>query len=76
MGGTTNAFQDGLESLLATARRVRDGNPDSGLLAWTGAGGAAWAAANGSATPNLLASLVCAGYRCVLGDESGSWPKP
>ncbi len=23
-----------------------------------------------------LASLRCAGYRCVLGDESGSWPKP
>ena len=23
-----------------------------------------------------LASLVCAGYRCVLGDERGSWPKP
>ena len=85
---STTAFQDALESLmaaaawgaadtgelLAVAARVRDGDPDSWLLEWTAAGGAAWSAANrgADATPYLHAASYYAAALALIAETDGS----
>jgi prolyl oligopeptidase family protein len=92
MDFTTDAFQDGLESLLAaaawgaadagevleTAVRIHDGDPDSWLREWTAAGGAAWAAAkrDGSATAFLRAASYYAAALELIADTDGSVAEP
>jgi hypothetical protein len=92
MGFTTDAFQDGLESLLgaaawgaadtgevlATAARVHDGDPDSWLREWTAAGGSAWADAKGSgaAADFLRAASYYAAALALIADTDGSVSEP
>jgi hypothetical protein len=89
---TTDAFQDGLDSLLtaaawgaadigevlATAARVHEGDPDSWLREWTAAGGAAWVAArrDGTATAFLHAASYYAAALALIADTDGSVSEP
>ncbi len=88
----TDAFQDGLESLLAaaawgaadagevlaTAARVQDGDPDSWLLEWTAAGGEAWVDAKRSGAPAdfLRAASYYAAALALIADTDGSVSEP
>src|ERR1700742_4871957 len=67
-----------LDEVLATAARVRDGDPDSWLREWTAAGGAAWAAANRrpSARGYLHAATYYAAPLALIADTDSSVSEP
>jgi hypothetical protein len=85
MDFTTDAFQDGLETLMAaaawgaadagdvraTAARIRDGDPDSWLLEWTALAGAEWAAGC-----FLRAASYYAAALALIADTDGSVSEP
>jgi hypothetical protein len=91
MNFTDEAFQDGLDQLLAaavwgaadadevraTAARVGDGDPDSWLLEWTDLAGAEWAAATErpSAHGFMHAASYYAAALALVADADGSVPE-
>jgi hypothetical protein len=59
---------------LATAAQIEDGDADSWLLAWTGRGGTAWAAARERPTASsfLDATVAYGAALALIADTDGS----